>query len=348
MECIYWRLFLHNCIFIRIVLDFYLNQVIGNYGFMLLKLGILKNLDIISLIVKSSLAVNLVISSIFLMVANDNDLKFGIIPNKLSLSLIVYGLIFNLFLGLLLRDIMVMIFSISLTALLGIVAFALWYIGFWGGGDFKIFIGLSLSLSFLDFSSIRLGHFNDVFKGAFADLNLPMSNQFIFYPKVFSILFNAILIAFASLLLVLMHHILKSRQLKYYSVLSILDFESFFSQLTTESIHIDDLSEGMVLDNYYFSNREVFDMADKVSENTGLKLRDEGDSFYFSSLNRIGLTEWDVVLIKDLYDRGLIENPNFKIKKAVPFMPFLTLGYFSFLLFGDFISLISSVIRSLF
>ena len=89
-------------------------------------------------------------------------------------------------------------------------------------------------------------------------------------------------------------------------------------------------------------------MADKVSENTGLKLRDEGDSFYFSSLNRIGLTEWDVVLIKDLYDRGLIENPNFKIKKAVPFMPFLTLGYFSFLLFGDFISIISSVIRSLF
>ena len=281
MECIYWRLFLHNCIFIRIVLDFYLNQVIGNYGFMLLKLGILKNLDIISLIVKSSLAVNLVISSIFLMVANDNDLKFGIIPNKLSFSLIVYGLIFNLFLALLLRDIMVLIFSISLTA-------------------------------------------------------------------VFSILFNAILIAFASLLLVLMHHILKSRQLKYYSVLSILDFESFFSQLTTESIHIDNLSEGMVLDNYYFSNREVFDMADKVSENTGLKLRDEGDSFYFSSLNRIGLTEWDVVLIKDLYDRGLIENPNFKIKKAVPFMPFLTLGYFSFLLFGDFISLISSVIRSLF
>ena len=283
------------------------------------------------------------------MVANDNDLKFGVIPNKLSLSLIIYGLIFNLLLALLLKNVMVLFFSISLTILIGMLAFALWYIGFWGGGDFKIFIGLSLSLSFLDFSCLKDDHFNSlILNSVFYDLNLPMSNQLIFYPKVFSILFNGILMAFILLLLVFLYHILKSRQVKYYSILSIFDFDSFFNQLTTESIHIDDLSEGMILDNYYFSNKEVFSIHDRDSENSSLKLKEDGDTFYFSSLIRIGLTEGDVVLIKDLYKMGLIENPNFKIKKAVPFMPFLTLGYFSFLLFGDFISIISNFIRFLF
>ena len=151
---------------------------------------------------------------------------------------------------------------------------------------------------------------------------------------------------------------MKNKQLRYYSILSVLDFKSMFNQLTTKSICIDDLSEGMVLDKYYFNDQEVFDMIkdkndeeieDKSNMNfSNLNAYKEDNTFYFSSLNRIGLTRHDIEFIKKLYKKHLIRNPNFQIKKGIPFLPFLTLGYFSFLILGDFIYIISSFIKAMF
>ena len=315
----------------------------------------------------------------FLFISDYYDLKFGIIPNKLSLGLFIYGLLFNVLLSILLRNSLVLIFSIVLTAFVALIAFVLWYIGFWGGGDFKIFIGLSLSLSFVDLNYLKvLSYFNfpnfqnflsfSKFLNCFdsshsidlnyflldnarlgLDLNLPVCSQFIFYPKVFSILLNGILIAFLSLSAFLIYNAFKDGHLKYYSILSILDIQLLLNQLTTKSVVIDDLKEGMVLDKYYFDNSKVFNM---INENDGfesnLNAYKEEYDYYFSSLNRIGLTKDDIDFINDLYKGNLIENPNFQIKKGIPFMPFLTLGYIGFLLFGDFISIISSFIKILF
>ena len=89
-------------------------------------------------------------------------------------------------------------------------------------------------------------------------------------------------------------------------------------------------------------------MIDKSDEETNLIVKEHENAFYLTSLNRIGLTEYDVGFINDLYKKELIKNPNFKIKKGIPFMPFLTLGYIGFLMFGDFISFISSFMRALF
>ena len=52
--------------------------------------------------------------------------------------------------------------------------------------------------------------------------------------------------------------------------------------------------------------------------------------------------------ITSKYKKHLIRNPNFQIKKGIPFLPFLTLGYFSFLILGDFIYIISSFIKAMF
>lgn len=339
MEIIYWRDILYLYMFIRVILDFFLNHIFSLFPF------VIKSF----LVIKSYIVVNLFIISVILVAANYYDLKFGIIPNKLSLILLIHGLIFNLFLSILLNDLLIFFLSLVLTALISLISFILWLIGFWGGGDFKIFIGLSLSLAFLDFNFPFFDYFNDlILKNAIYDFNLPGFSQFIFYPKAFSILLNGIIMAFLSLSLIAMYNILKNKQLKYYSILSFLDFKSFFNQLTTKSIGIGDLSSGMILDKYYFKNKEISNIIDENEESSNLNVRKDEDAFYFSSLNRIGLTEKDVELIKDLYSKNLIKNPNLRIKKGIPFMPFLTLGYLSFLLFGDFISIISSFIRLLF
>ena len=364
---------MHNNIFIRSILDFYL-YILGNYNFIavkpplvfksckiisydiiamgVIKLCMLESFDMLSLLViKSCIVVNLVIISMFFIVADYYDLKFGIIPNKLSFCLLIYGLIFNLSLALFTKSISIFLLSMLLTAFIAIFGFVLWYIGFWGGGDLKFFIGLSLSLSFLDlncFNFLNVDFLMDsnsfILKSAIDYLNLPIFNQFIFYPKVFSILFNGILISFLSLLVILMYSILKNKQLKYYSILSVLDFKLFFNQLTTRSIHVNDLSEGMVLDKYYFKNKKIFHMIEDL-ENSNLIAMESENDYCFASLNRIGLTEDDIELIGYLYEKDLIGNPNFQIKKGIPFMPFLTLGYVGFLLFGDFISIISSLLK---
>ena len=68
--------------------------------------------------------------SLFFVVADYYDLKFGIIPNKLSYALLIYGLGLNLLLSLLFNDIVILFFSIALTFFVGMISFVLWYIGF--------------------------------------------------------------------------------------------------------------------------------------------------------------------------------------------------------------------------
>lgn len=318
---------MYACIFIGNVLDLYVNHLFSN----------------INLLFKSC-QIHLFVILLVLLLADYYDLKFGIIPNKLSFSLLIYGLIFNLILSIIFNNPLIILFSIALTALVGFFSFLLWLIGFWGGGDFKIFIGLSMALSFLDLNHINLNYS--------ISQNMSISNQFIFYPKVISILLNAILMASALILMFIFYEMVKNKKIRCYSFLSILNFHLVFRQLTTKSVDIESLAEGMILEEYYFKDKMAYDMINdgwnKDSSNINLKAYEEEDIFYFYSSDKMGLSKEDIWLIKDLYKKDLIKNPNFRIKIGIPFMPFMTLGYIGFMIFGDFISIISSFIRIFF
>lgn|GEM_PF-509793 len=315
-----------NGIFIGNILDL-LNHSLGNYH----------------LLIKSC-QIHLFVILLILSIADYYDLKFGIIPNKLSLILIVYGLIFNLILSICFSNYHIFIFSIALTALITVISFILWHVGFWGGGDFKLFIGLSLALSFLDLNIINLNYFSN--------LNLQVSNQLILYPKAISILLNGILIALIMIFISIIYDAIRNKKIKYYSKLSILDFSSAFNKLTTKTVEIGSLREGMVLNDYYFKNKIAYDrineLKNKSNSNINLKVFKEDDIYCFSSINSMGLTKEDIKLINGLYKMDLIKNPNFRIKVEIPFMPFLTLGYIGFLIFGDFIAIISGLIKMIF
>lgn len=278
---------------------------------------------------------------LILLIADYYDLKFGIIPNKLSLILFVYALLFDLMLSICFKNPSIFMFSITLTALIIVISFFLWHIGFWGGGDFKLFIGLSLALSFLDLNHINLNYFSN--------LNLPVLNQLILYPKVISILLNGILMALSLIFVSVIYKAKRDKKLKSYTKLSILNFSMAFKQLTSKTVSIESLEEGMVLNEYYFKNQIAYDRINngrnKSNSNINLNAIKEDGIYYLSSLNGMGLTKEDIRLINALYKMDLIRNPEFKIKVEIPFMPFITLGYVAFLIFGDFISIISGFIK---
>lgn len=278
---------------------------------------------------------------LILLIADYYDLKFGIIPNKLSLILFVYALLFDLMLSICFKNPFIFMFSIALTSLITVISFFLWHIGFWGGGDFKLFIGLSLALSFLDLNHINLNYFSN--------LNLAILNQLILYPKVISILLNGILMALALIFISIVYKAIIDKKLKSYTKLSILNFSLALNQLTSKTVSIESLEEGMVLNEYYFKNQIAYDRINdernKSNSNINLNAIKEDGIYYLSSLNGMGLTKEDIRLINALYKMDLIRNPEFKIKIEIPFMPFITLGYIAFLIFGDFISIISGFIK---
>ena len=253
-------------------------------------------------------------------------------------------MLFNLILSIYFNNALIFIFSIALTALITLISFILWHIGFWGGGDFKLFIGLSLALSFLDLNLIGLNYFSN--------MNLQIFNQLIFYPKVISTLLNGILIALILIFLSIIYDAIINKKIEYYSKLSIFNFSSAFNQITAKTVNIENLAEGMVLNEYYFKNQIAYDrindLRNKTDSNINLKAYKEKDIYCFSSLNSMGLTKEDIKLINGLYKMDLIKNPNFQIKAEIPFMPFITLGYIGFLIFGDFIAIISTFIKLLF
>ncbi|WP_298536558.1 A24 family peptidase [uncultured Methanobrevibacter sp.] len=315
-----------NGIFIGNILDLF-NHSLSNYH----------------LLIKSC-QIHLFVILLILSIADYYDLKFGIIPNKLSLILLIYGLLFNFILSVCFSNYHIFIFSIALTALITVISFILWHIGFWGGGDFKLFIGLSLALSFLDLNIFNLNYFSN--------LNLQVFNQLILYPKAISILLNGILIALIMIFISIIYDGIRNKKIKYYSKLSILDFSSAFNKLTTKTVAIGSLREGMILNDYYFKNQIAYDrineLKNKSNSNINLKAFKDENIYCFSSLNSMGLTKEDIRLINGLYKMDLIKNPDFRVKVEIPFMPFITLGYIGFLIFGDFISIISGFIKMIF
>ena len=318
---------MYACIFIGNILDLLINHSFSSSNLLL-----------------KSCQIHLFVILLILLIADYYDLKFGIIPNKLSLILLIYGLLFDLILSICFNNPLIFLFSIGLTALITVISFILWHIGFWGGGDFKLFIGLSLALSFLDLNIINLNYFSN--------LNLAVLNQLILYPKVISILLNAILMALILIVVSIIYNAIMDKKLKSHTKLSILNFSRAFKQLTSKTVPIESLEEGKVLNEYYFKNQIAYDRINdernKSNSNINLNAIKEEDIYSLSSLNGRGLTKEDIKLINALYKMDLIKNPEFKIKVEIPFMPFITLGYIGFLIFGDFIAIISGFIKIIF
>ena len=288
-------------------------------------------------------------------------------PNYLVKILLASGLLINVSLAMLFKSFYFMLFSFILAFSVFIFSFLLWMLKFWAGGDVKLFTALSFSLSFLSKDFI-LNHFANsnmlaCYGSSYIVNNLTIFSQFVFYPRVFSILINGILLYLPLIILIIIIRFFKSSetdfsmennfQTSYLAnllILIIFNFSNIIKLSTSSLIDIWDLKEGMLLDKYYFDDENVFIKINDLNEDYNLvchkadRFKKSSQGYYLESGTAAGLTLDDLDFLKSLYDEGLIKSSKFNIKLTIPFLPSLTLGFIVMLIWGDLMSLISSFI----
>ena len=218
------------------------------------------------------LLIPIMVVFIVLLISSIYDLKFGIVPNILSKLLIVFGFIFNLSIAVIYSNYLFLSDCLIISLIVLFISVILWKIKFWGGGDVKIIVGMALSLSYLSSSSLPLC--------SSPPLNfMPFIHQNIFYYPIFSILFNAILISFPFLVILMFvifykdnKNLIKEMLLKdlSYSKTIILkvvlylesikffifNFINIMKVSSEKTLQISDLKEGMIINKYFFSTED--------------------------------------------------------------------------------------------
>lgn len=272
-----------------------------------------------------------IITTVFLcIVASYYDIKKGIIHDRISLSLIVFGVVSNLMLTLLTNNAKHVLASLISLSLTYVVCYLLWRLKIWGGGDVKLLTGIAATIPFLT----AVPYLN-----IFPELSP--------YPVSFSIILNAIIISFPFLLVMIFY--LNVRNTVFDSggelFLNLLNYKNFlffvrvnFNRL----IEVKDLEEGMIVNDYYFNNEDIIGLINDVGGNLKVyRVRDDSNySYCFKSISAGGLTRKDMFLLKIMNSQDIISN-YVSIKLGFPFAPFITAGLITAILFGDLIMIIS-------
>ncbi|MDO5849192.1 MAG: A24 family peptidase [Methanobrevibacter sp.] len=270
------------------------------------------------------------IITIFLcVVASYYDIKKGIIPDKISIFLISFGIVSNMILSLLsgnLKHILASILSLSLTYL---VCYLLWRLKVWGGGDVKLLTGIA---AIIPFASIP-------FLNVFPELSI--------YPFSFSVILNAILISFPFLFMMIfylnMKNMIFNRNTELlFNLINYKNFLFFIKSNFNRFIPVKDLEEGMIVNEYYFNDKQIIDLINDSKGNLKVyRLNDDSNySYYFKSISAGGLTEKDMFLLKIMNSQNIISD-YISIKLGFPFAPFITIGLLTAIFLGDIIMVIS-------
>jgi archaeal preflagellin peptidase FlaK len=153
--------------------------------------------DLFKFLIENIILITTLLVIMAVIIAAFYDLKYNIIPNKLTFSLISFGLIINLIYSILFRDFLFIINSIITTIIVFSVCYLLWKFRLWGGGDVKLITGIASTLPF--HPAILNQYINN--------LNLHSLYTHIFsfpiiaiYPFPLTVILNSILVSFPFLI----------------------------------------------------------------------------------------------------------------------------------------------------
>ncbi|MDR2967750.1 MAG: A24 family peptidase [Methanobacteriaceae archaeon] len=145
------------------------------------------------------------------------DLKKGIIPNKLTLFLFVFGIAINSFFSIFYNDSNYVLSSIILASFTFLLCYILWKIKLWAGGDVKLLTAIVASMFYSP----------NIFKFQFFDMQFPL---IAIYPFPLTLIFNSILISFPFLIIFLIFNnyknYLKSNKFKYKKIMNLYNLIS--------------------------------------------------------------------------------------------------------------------------
>ena len=266
--------------------------------------------------------VQIIVTSLFCCLAAIFDVKTGIISNRLNLSLLIFGLISNLFLSVLSANIKYILCSIISMFVTYIVTFLFWKLKIWGGGDVKLLTAIATVIPFginLDFLNIY--------------------PQLSVYPFSFTVIINSILIAFPFLLIFTGYLILKNTMFNsnkdiLFSFLNINSISLFLKLNLNKLILIKDLKEGMILKGTvrnvidYFNNEKIAVLISDINGNLKVyKTKNNPDfNYYFKSQSAGGITAQDMYLLKIMNAQKIISN-SISVKIGFPFAPAIFAGF---------------------
>lgn len=273
--------------------------------------------------------VQIIVTSLFCCLAAIFDVKTGIISNKLNFSLLIFGLISNLFLSVLSTNIKYILCSIISMFVTYIVTLLFWKLKIWGGGDVKLLTAIATVI-------IPFG-ININFLNIYPQLSV--------YPFSFTVIINSILVAFPFLLiftgyLVLKNTIFNSNKDMLFSFLNINSISLFLKLNLNKLILVKDLKEGMIVNDYYFNNEKIAILINDINGNLKVyKTKDNPDfDYYFKSQSAGGITLQDMYLLKIMNAQKIISN-NISIKIGFPFAPAILAGFLISVIYGDLMML---------
>ena len=268
--------------------------------------------------------VQIIVTSLFCCLATIFDVKTGIISNKLNFSLLIFGLISNLFLSVLSTNIKYILCSIISMFVTYIVTLLFWKLKIWGGGDVKLLTAIATVIPF----GINVNFLN-------------IYPQLSVYPFSFTVIINSILVAFPFLLiftgyLVLKNTIFNSNKDMLFSFLNINSISLFLKLNLNKLILVKDLKEGMIVNDYYFNNEKIAILINDINSNLKVyKTKDNPDfDYYFKSQSAGGITLQDMYLLKIMNAQKIISN-NISIKIGFPFAPAILAGFLISVIYGD-------------
>ena len=272
--------------------------------------------------------VQIIVTSLFCCLAAIFDVKKGIISNKLNFSLLIFGLISNLFLSVLSTNIKYILCSIISMFVTYIVTLLFWKLKIWGGGDVKLLTAIATVIPF----GININFLN-------------IYPQLSVYPFSFTVIINSILVAFPFLLiftgyLVLKKTIFNSNKDMLFSFLNINSISLFLKLNLNKLILVKDLKEGMIVNDYYFNNEKIAILINDINGNLKVyKTKDNPDfDYYFKSQSAGGITLQDMYLLKIMNAQKIISN-NISIKIGFPFAPAILAGFLISVIYGDLMML---------
>ena len=256
------------------------------------------------------------------------DVKDGIIPNWLTRFLLIFGFISNLILSLFSSNIKYILASIISVVITYFITYMMWQLNIWGGGDVKLFTGISSVIPF----------------GTNVDF-LDIFPQLSIYPFSFSVVLNSILVSFPFLIIFVTYLIFKNNIFKenkdfLFNLLNINSVKYLIESTLNKMIPVKDICEGAIVNEYYFNNEHICHLINEIGGN--LKVyKNEHDSYYkyyFKSQSAGGITEKEMYLLKIMNAQGFISD-EISVKISFPFAPAILFGLMVAVIYGDIIML---------
>ena len=275
------------------------------------------------MIVNAIFLIQIIITVLFSILAAFYDIKSNIVPDKLNYTLIFFGLISNLILSIISNNIKYILASFISMFITYVITYMLWKLKMWGGGDVKLFTAIATVIP----SGLNINFLN-----IFPQLSV--------YPFSFSVIVNSILVSFPFLVIFVTHLIFRNKIFGdnidfLVNVFNIESLKYIKNSTLNKLISVNDLKEGMIVNDYYFNNEYIIKLLSAENGNLEIyKSNREDFRYYFKSQSAGGLTAGEVWQLKIMNSQNIISD-NISIKMAFPFAPAILLGLLITVFYGD-------------